>query len=229
MLIITEKHTKEDLELYAEYQKIDRIVQWSRKKRDLSIAVIKAWAETHSDVVAYTSWGKDSVVLLSMIVKLGLKIPVVWMRFSDRENPCCDIVRDKFLESNDIDYHEESFVYNDVIHGDRHWKILANKYGHHRLSGIRNDESGKRLLQFKLYGFESKNSCRPLALWTNKEIFAYIEQTNLPLNPVYGFLGGGRWPREHLRTHSLAGKHGNGMGRDEWEKEYFLSELNRIK
>ena len=97
------------------------------------------------------------------------------------------------------------------------------------MTGIRNDESGVRTLQYKLYGFESMYSCRPLALWKQREIFAYIEANQLPLCPVYGYLGGGRWDRNMLRTHSLAGRSGDGMGRTEWEREYYPDMLARIK
>jgi len=142
----------------------------------------------------------------------GQKIPFVYVKFNDRHNPDCE-----FLERFNIDYHEECCDYAEVRKGDKHWKAVAKKYSGHRMTGIRNDESGRRLMIYKMYRFESNFSFRPLSLWKNQEIFAYIHQNELPLCPVYGYLGGGRWPRDKIRTHSLAGSTADGFGRTEWE------------
>jgi phosphoadenosine phosphosulfate reductase len=167
--------------------------------------------------------------MLSLLYKLNINIPVVWVRFSDRYNPDCVLVRDAFLSSHFINYHEEVFDYKKVRKGDKHWIAIAEKYSPYRITGIRNDESKKRLIQYFVSGHASKNSCRPLALWKSSEIFAYIEQNKLPLCPVYGYLGGGRWDRSRIRTHSIAGTTANGIGRTEWEKEYYSDLLRRIE
>lgn len=212
--------------MYSMTDKAKEIKSW---KVEQSLEVMDEWTRKHSNAAVYTSWGKDSVVLMHLAFLLGLTVPVVWMRFGIRDNPDCELVRDEFLKTKPMDYHEDFFDYAKVRKSGLHWKALAAKYGDYRLSGIRNDESGVRTLQWKLNGFSSEHSCRPLALWTGAEIFAYIEQNGLPLNPVYGYLGGGRWKRDRIRTHSLAGSSGDGIGRTEWEREYYLSELNRIQ
>lgn len=227
MLIITNRHTDTDLEAWKDYEDIDSASTWSVRKEEQSIKVMGEFLYRNEKSCVMVSWGKDSVVLLDLFLRCGVNRPVVYMRFSDRSNPDCDLVRDKFLKTKNVDYREEVFNYDDVRRGDKHWKVLFDKYGK-RCSGIRNDESKTRELQWRLNGFASENSCRPLSLWKSSEIFAYIHHNHLPLSPVYGYLGGGRYHRGRLRTHSLAGSTGIGMGRTEWELEYYSDVINRI-
>lgn len=228
VLIITNRHTASDMEAWNDYEDIDSASTWSSRKAEQSIMVMGEFLSMNEKSCVMVSWGKDSVVLLDLFIKCGVNRPVVYMRFRNRANPDCDLVRDAFLLTRDTDYHEEVFDYDVVRKGDKHWRILYDKYGK-RCSGIRNDESRVRALQWCINGFASVNSCRPLSLWKSHEIFAYIHQNKLPLSPVYGYLGGGRYKREQLRTHSLAGSTGSGMGRSEWEKEYYPDVLNRIE
>lgn len=229
MLITTDRHKPEDLELWEGYKELDSITDYSPRKVELSKIIIESWCEKHADAVFFTSWGKDSVLLLDFAYRLGVKCPVVYM-YTERENPDCRLVERAFLDTHPgLDYHAEFFEYERVRPKDLQWKELAQMYGHHRITGIRNDESNVRLLLYKRFGFMSDRSCRPLALWTGREVFAYIHQNNLPLCPVYGYLGGGRWERDQLRTHSLAGTAANGIGRAEWEREYYPDLLARIE
>ena len=228
MLIVTDRHTKADLELYRDYEEMDRINAVSPERLERSLRVIREWLDSHPETAAYTSWGKDSVVLLHLLSMTKRSVPVVYMRFTDRDNPDCVLVRDIFLKTHDIDYHEDFFEYREVRKSGAHWKALQKKYGPYKMLGIRNDESGVRKMVFLMYRESSIYSCRPLSLWKNREIFAYIQREGLPLSPVYGYLGGGRWDREHIRTHSLAGTSGDGFGRTEWEKEYYPDILARI-
>ena len=229
MLIVTDRHTPKDLRLYESlYRPMDRLRKVPAAKIKKSMESIAGWTEKHGDSLALTSWGKDSVVLCQLLYEVRPDTPVVYMR-TERSNPDCDLVRDIFLARHKLNYFEESFVYDEVHATDAHWKIIAERHGQHRITGIRNDESRRRLLSYITFGESSKYSCRPLSLWSNAEIFAYIEQNGLPLCPVYGYLGGGRWQREHIRTHSLAGRAGDGIGRTEWEKEYYPDLINILR
>src|SRR5690606_30007821 len=127
----------------------------------------------------------------------------------------------------DIDYHERSFDYDLVRARGLHWKSVRDEFGPRRAIGIRADESRKRLVSAASAGAVTKNSLRPLAWWTAQEVFSWLAYHRLPVSPVYAMLGNGRWPREHIRTHSLAGTTGDGMGRHEWEREYYSDMLNR--
>jgi 3'-phosphoadenosine 5'-phosphosulfate sulfotransferase (PAPS reductase)/FAD synthetase len=231
LLIVTDRHTPEDLQLYNSlYRPIDCFTRIPQRKVDESFEVLESWVNEHDDAVAYTSWGKDSVVLMHMIATIGWQIPCVYVK-TERANPDCDLVRDKFFTwypyLSDF-YHEETFRYDEVAANDGHWKAVAAKHGQHRITGIRKDESGIRRMVWGKFGMASDLSCRPLSLWTNSEIFAYIEQHDLPLNPVYGYLGGGRWDRKHIRTHSLVGTSGDNRGRTEWEREFYPDRVNKI-
>jgi 3'-phosphoadenosine 5'-phosphosulfate sulfotransferase (PAPS reductase)/FAD synthetase len=228
MLIITPRHTETDLKLWKEYEEMDRITAIPKNRVNESIRIISEWIKVHPNGAAYTSWGKDSVVLLHLIYKTGLKIPVVYARFTDMYNPDCELVRDEFLKRYDIDYYEDSFDCPAVREAGAHWKSLQKKYGLYRLTGVRNDESGIRTMVYLMYRESSKFSCRPLSLWKNNQIFGYIEQNGLPLCPVYGYLGGGRWDRKHIRAHTLSGTAGDNFGRTEWEREYYPDILARI-
>lgn len=230
MLIRTERHTLEDLALWDEYESADALHAVADRKIEQSVEEIRRWAMMHPGLVyACTSWGKDSVVLCYLIAMCGIRIPVVYMRFDDRANPDCNLVRDEFLAMFEIDYHERVFSYNDVRKSGKHWKSLSDEFGGYRITGIRNDESGKRGLIYKMFGMHSERSCRPLSLWTNQDVFSYLCHNSLPVNPAYGYLGAGRWRRDRLRTHSLAGSSGDGIGRREWESEYYGDLIRRIE
>ena len=41
-------------------------------------------------------------------------------------------------------------------------------------------------------------------------------------------LPGGRFPRDRIRVASLSGRRGDGMGRAEWEREYYGDVLRRL-
>jgi hypothetical protein len=41
-------------------------------------------------------------------------------------------------------------------------------------------------------------------------------------------VGGSRWERGRIRVSSLLGERGNGIGRKEWEEEYYSDEIRRI-
>lgn len=231
MLIVTNRHTKADLEAWKDYDDIDSITQWSSTKEIQSLRVMSGFLSKNKKSCIMTSWGKDSIVLLHLFTCLGIERPVVHMRVEHRSNPDCILVRDEFLRKFDIDYHEHEYPYWQVEESEKHWADLARRYGA-RCSGLRNDESSIRRKQFEWYGFSTKNSCRPLSKWKSSEIFSYIHHNDLPLHPAYGYLGGGRWKRESLRTHALhsfADQAGGGLGRIEWEREYYSDVIARTE
>lgn len=230
MLIKCDRHTKKDIKAYKQYVEIDNI----HIVKEERIIEAKNICKMFKGGAAYTSWGKDSVVMLSFVHKYNNSIPVVWWRIPGYDNPECEKVRDFFLSKYDINYHERDYDYIDIVLKERHWIELQKEFGVKRLVGIRSDESKKRLLSSIVHGFNNYNSWRPLLNWRNKDIFAYIEKFDLPLNPSYGCIGGGRWKRESIRTHCLYGLNGqlngrgSGIGKNEWEKEYFSEEIRRI-
>lgn len=226
MLLSSDRHTAADLAAWREYERADAAAVVSAELIDSSIACLRDFAKQSQSYVA-CSWGKDSVVLLHLALTAGLELPIVYVRFSDQHNPECDRVRDVFLRQWPCDYHEVSMTRAEAGKG-KHWKAAA-KIGGRPITGIRADESSSRHLSAWTHGMATKNTCRPLLWWQSQQIFGYIHQHDLPLNAVYAMLGGGRYEREHLRTHSIGGETARNHGRGEWEQEYFPDVLNRLR
>jgi phosphoadenosine phosphosulfate reductase len=230
MLIKCKRHTGNDLEKAKTYSQIDELRDIRESLVVTAIEQIKQSTKSYLSI----SWGKDSTVLLSVALMCGYTGPVIWVKESPFYNPECELVRDWFLEKYPIKYHEMVLDYGKYQKGQRgkdclfysFSDILSTRFGV-RISGIRNDESNTRLLRYLSNGFSTKKTLAPLSLWKSADIFAYIEQNNLPLHPVYGMLGGGRYDRKYLRVDCIGGIEGNGIGRLEWEKEYYPDVLRR--
>jgi phosphoadenosine phosphosulfate reductase len=155
----------------------------------------------------------------------------------DIVNPYCFVVRDKFLKQfRNVNYNE--------IHIDRWFdgnrlratgtiekgfKIANKKYGNKYVSGIRADESGIRKIVMKLYGYQTKNTCRPLGWWKEKDVFAYLNHYKLPIHSNYAMLGGGRYKREYLRVASIGIKRGDNFDKNLWEREYYSDILHKLQ
>lgn len=242
MLIPCERHTAPDLDLWADYAAMDaanaRRPNLSRKIAE-SIEVIKSFAARETgEVYAGTSWGKDSVVLIHLILSAGLRIPLWNLRSLSTRNPYCDAVRDTFLHRfAPLAYREQIVDYRRVESvqqigfeewekqtykiWDAAWAEINQKSGRHYFSGIRIDESSARAMRFFIHGFASKYTCAPLSKWTTNEIFAYLALHDLPIHPNYAMLGGGRYDRLHIRVAEIGDYKGTERGRREWEREYY--------
>ena len=184
------------------------------------------------------SWGKDSVVLADMFYKFSAKCKYIYIRNLAREPEGNISVRDTFLKTHNINYEEQCYDYSnaDDTYFDRNgnprkWqhilKELNNKYGCH-VTGIRYDESAKRKRRFNYMGLESVNSFAPFRYFTVKDIFAYLYKYDLPVHPNYAMLGAGRWDKYNLRVAAIGNKEGDGMGRTEWEREYYPDILAKV-
>lgn len=231
MLIPSDRHTAADLRLWVEYEEADLAYAESHRHRfdrlqSDSVEILRKWDTGEAGYLG-TSWGKDSVLLMHMARIAGIAVPSVWVRMRGRDNPNCECVRDRFLSMIPGNYHERVFVYEDCPR-DQHWKAVAKEFGNRRLTGLRMDESGRRAMSVRHLGIDTGISCRPLAHWTSPDVFAWAAIHDLPLHPAYAMLGGGRWPREYLRTHGIGGETGTNLGRREWEKEYYSDILRRI-
>lgn len=225
-----QRHKKNDLDKARAYSEIDMLHKINHALISESLKQIDLCKKSYLSI----SWGKDSTILLSLALKCGYSGPVIWVKESPFYNPECELVRDWFLEKHHIKYHEMVLDYGKHQKGQRgkdnlfysFSDMLSTRFGI-RISGIRNDESSTRMLRYLRNGFATKKTLAPLSLWKSEDVFAYIEQNNLPLHPVYGMLGGGRYDRKYLRVDCIGGIEGNGIGRLEWEKEYYPDILRR--
>ena len=242
MLIFCDRHKPEDLKHWEAHETCDLYHAESKGfkyRLDKTLSIIKEYMSNNRFYYIGVSWGKDSVVLAHMIHTLKIGRPLfVYIRMIDNENPYSVIVRDAFLSKYDINYKEESYSYKNAPYAwfkngkpVRWYQILNEmrlKHGAH-VTGIRKDESAKRKMRFIGHGRESINSFAPFEFFTVKDIFAYLKTNNLPIHPNYAMLGGGRYERDRLRVASLGNKEGDGIGRAEWEKEYYPDILRKIE
>lgn len=244
MLIQSTKHTSQDLNKWAEYELADMVVaakvsqcEHVRKAMD----AISDFARKGQCYVG-TSWGKDSVILLHMLMRSGCKIPVINLRVEPTRNPYCDVVRDFFLSRFPCDYHEISVSYHGC--GDwfseawdketygrwnAAWKEANRRFGHRHISGVRAKESGIRNIRMRVHGLSSENTSAPLGWLPTEWVFAYMAHYDLPIHPNYAMLGGGRYDREKIRVSEIGDQGGVIRGRREWEMEYYGDIMRRIR
>lgn len=203
---------------------------------DKARQVIRDFAAAGACYVS-VSWGKDSVVVAHLAATSGVRLPLVWVRVEQWENPDCPAVRDAFLaEYGDrVDYRE----YEVEATAARWWEdaastestsrrtsragfTLAEKdFGPRHISGIRAEESRVRRIAQARWGHASDAACRPIGDWTAVEVFAYLHRHRLPVHPAYAMSMGGTLDRRWLRVSSLGGVRGADRGRAEWEQRYY--------
>lgn len=235
MLIETPRHTEADLDLWRELELAD-VVHGATISAKVGKAaeVIRDFA-SNGDCYAGISWGKDSVVLAHLLAMHAPNVTLAWVKQVPLFNPDCELVRDEFLSRHSAAYRE---IVIQLRRGHLTWHATGSieagfaeasrLFGQRYFSGIRASESGGRKIRMRTHGVTSKNTCAPLGWWTEQDIFSYLAIHDLPVHPVYAMLGQGRWERRHIRTCRLDGRSGDGIGRAEWELEYYGDTLRRV-
>lgn len=245
MLIHSDRHRPEDLELWSELEAGDR--EHGKRRQhlvmvDRSLEVIRRFAAT-GPCYCGVSWGKDSVVVAHLCLLTDPSIPLIHLRPSNH-NPDCDAVRDDYFRRFPGQaYYEVRVDYGDLhaqnlpVHEldratDKRWyaaiRESGRQYRGRHVLGIRSEESGGRRLRQMIWGESSPNGCAPITRWSTADVFAYLAANRLPVHPVYAMLGGGRWPRDRLRVAEIGDTHGTGSGRREWELEYYGDIIRRL-
>lgn len=238
MLILTNRQTEDDKKFYKQYDYFDSLNSITQIKLENSLNIISEFVNNNKCYCS-VSWGKDSTVLVHLVSKLKLKIPMIWIKEKPFYNPDCEIVRDHFIKNNYIySYHEFTCDYGNIPYKnfcDKNGNpslfydtcnLLKKNFGA-RITGIRNDESNKRKLRYLTYGYSTENTCAPLSNWSINDIFAYIYQNELPLNPAYGCLINGHYSRNNIRVDCIGGFEADSFGRALWEKTYYPEIVNR--
>lgn len=236
MLIQVPEHSPTDLDHWCAAERADEILSRSRRFRNRVPVAESSVAAFAADGPCYcgVSWGKDSVVVADIVVRLGLKrVPLVWVRVEPVANPHCNLVRDAFLRSHDHPYEEivvewDPNVPTGTLTSGRGFAEAARRYGQRYISGIRADESAGRAMRCRAHGTTSPNTCAPLAWWSSQDVFAYLHARSLPVHPAYAMTMGGSLDRLRLRVAALGGRRGTGMGRQEWEERYYRDRLIEI-
>lgn len=225
MLLTSNRHTSDDLAEWQRNERLDAVnaTRWKKRlesKSERAVDDIRRFAEL-GPCYAGCSWGKDSLVLAHIIATCCLTVPVIWVRVDGVENPDCPMVRDAFLKSWPIDYHEITAPVGHTRTSAAGFAIAAERFGDRYISGVRAEEAHYRSLRMRKHGVSTDRTCAPLGWWSTAEIFAYTYTHRLPLHPAYGMTGGGTWSREHRRVGAIGGERGTGWGRREWEEQYY--------
>ena len=167
-----------------------------------------------------TSFGIQSSVLLNMISKLCLqkKVKIFWIdtgylpseTYHYAERLIDDLSLDIEVLQSDLSPARMEAIYGklwetnktsdlDKYHELRKIKPLENglkKYNIHCwASGVRSSQTENRNKMKFLDIIRQRLSLRPLLNWTNKEIFYYMEENNLPSHPLFskGYSTVGDW------------------------------------
>ena len=242
MLIDSPRITPQDRQLWDEWLAADEFHSKTagyKRRVELTRQIIKTFlGKSRQRYFVALSWGKDSTVLAHMFLEADCRPLHIYVRNMAREPEGNVAVRDAFLQRFSINYDERQYnyadadeTYFDTLGRPHKWQnILADLQCQHgcHVTGIRYDESAKRRRRFRVHGIETDNSFAPFRYMTVQDIFAYLLEHDLPTHPNYAMTGGGRWDKYKIRVAAVGNREGDGIGRAEWEREYYSDLLNRL-
>jgi phosphoadenosine phosphosulfate reductase len=165
-----------------------------RQKIEESKKLITNYINTYPDYGVAVSWGKDSTVLLDLVIQLhfehSIKIFSVLANTEFNETLKIKEILLKRYE-NKITYKEYVFLQPEN-YGDeccKTSKVIAFKLATQNLdcwfSGARRDEG---LTRQNMDYVENKNGLikvNPILDFTEKDIYRYLAINNIPVNPLY--------------------------------------------
>lgn len=187
---------------------------------------------------AGVSWGKDSVVLAHLLQRFYGAVELWSVRGEPLTPHECDSVRDAFLVQHAALRYREEIVW--CRRDATGWhatgtmetgfaRVCRSAETERYLSGVRGTESACRKRCMMRYGVSTERTCRPLGNWSGEDVFAYLRKYDLPTHPNYAMSMGGALPRERLRVAWLTLRHGQGMGRRQWELAYYRPQVEAIE
>lgn len=237
MLIQCDRHTKADLALWEELEEADHVhARTIGRLIDESLEAIEAFARLGSCYCAI-SGGKDSAVLAHLVGRVNPSVPARWLATEPLVDPYCRHAINLIVTHAGLrDFrehtnwcHRDPFGWHATGTLEDGIQSIQAEVGTSRyILGVRANESKVRKLSARCHGKFTATSCRPLLWWTAADVFAYAAIHHVPLHPTYGMMGGGRWPRDRLRVSFLTLRHGENMGREEWEREYYGDVINSL-
>lgn len=230
MLLESRRHTKADVSSWHERARADPIHASTRpfKARvERALEELDAFAKKPGGGYIGVSWGKDSVVVAHMAHRLGLTMPLVWVKMEPIDNPECPLVRDAFLSRWPMTYDEIVCQYDPTtkLTSEPGFLEAARRHGDRHVSGVRGTESATRKRAMQRFGYATERTCRPIGWWSSRDVFAYLHQHDLPVHPAYAMSFGGQLDRDYLRVSSIGGLRGVGHGRRGWEAHYYPDTL----
>jgi len=232
-LIDSPRLTKHDRESWADRELADEA--WAqtaifRRHVDAAKRALSEFVEVGEPGYIGVSWGKDSVCVAHLAVTLGCPWPLVWVCMQPVDNPDCPLVRDAFLSRFHTNYDEIVMPYDPKAKRTSFpgFAEAARRHGQRYVSGVRGAESSTRRMSIATHGWSTARTCRPLAIWSAADVFAYLRLHDLPVHPAYAMSMGGLLEREHLRVGAIGGERGTGWGRRQWEERYYGDALRQI-
>ena len=196
--------------------------KYNQELEDFTAQEMLMWAHKkfNDQFAITTSFGIQSSVLLNMVSKLGLqkKIKIFWIDTGylppETYQYAEKLINDLSLEV-EILQSELSPARMEAIHGKlwetkkasdldkyhelRKIKPLENGLEKYNIycwaSGVRSSQTENRNKMQCLDVIRKRLSIRPLLNWTNKDIFYYMEENNLPAHPLFikGYSTVGDW------------------------------------
>lgn len=168
-------------------------------------AIVQAAIERVPALVFACSFGSEDVALLDMISKIRRDQPIFYLD-TDVLFPETYLLRDQIAErytSNLIQVRPELTLHEQAQqHGDALWerepdrccdirkvKPLARILSQYKgwITGIRRDQSATRA-NAQVFEWDQKFQMikvNPLALWTDKQVWTYIMENDVPYNPLH--------------------------------------------
>lgn len=216
--------------------------RYKTKVLDAKNIISRALGQMRNPYLSF-SGGKDSLVMLHMVLEQNRNIPVVYwdadasypdtetflariedewgidiVRFKTR--PILDVFREYGIDHPQIETKTMIATVYDPI------KKLIAEYGFDGVFvGLRREESygRKQLIKYRGPIFHSKYQnvieCLPVAYFSVQDIWAYITANELPYNPVYDKTS--MRPRNEIRVSYYCGESIRERGRFVWlKKEY---------
>ena len=183
------------------------------EKMEKSIALIREYALLADKYGGYTvafSGGKDSQVLLDLFKKSGVKYKAVYNVTTNDPPENVYFIRNNYPE---VEFLHPKKTFFQLIESKKMLPTMKKRFCCDKLKeysgkgfvavGVRREESTKRALYDNISFSSGKNRkfdekrmrknrkvfvC-PILEWTEVEIWQYIEQNNIPVNPCYDHSG----------------------------------------
>jgi phosphoadenosine phosphosulfate reductase len=169
---------------------------------------IKECAKKYKRIAVLSSWGKDSIVVLHLVIQVLPDIPVVFIdtTFKPKETyEIMNVLKEKWnlnLKIYRSPYLDNKEFMQNVIIGQELWKtnpdlccqILKVKPTQMAVedlnleawfSGLRATESEKRSIFKKIHRQDKFIRLHPLHDWTEADIWRYIACYDLPVHSLY--------------------------------------------
>lgn len=239
-LISSSRLTAADLEVWERLERLDtgRSIMLGAVMRAKAHRAMTTIGEFIAGKRAYlgVSWGKDSVVVADLVLRVDPNFPLIHCRYPPLELPECDLVRNAFLcmwpRANYSETRSPCRLDEEGWHAtgtmEDGFAQASARYPDGYISGVRADESKARKLRQRIHGETTKRTCAPISTWSGDDVFTYLRLRNLPVHPVYAMSFGGMIPRERLRVAHLTLKHAEEFDRRGWERAYYRDVLEQI-